>query len=182
MLKQQKRDLRRLQPLVSLILGNATLDPSSESFFTEAKRVSFVKVLIGAVGWRLNGLSELFCTYLDHAPHPYQQVRSVVGGVLNCAAQCVWVPGNASPLAAVAANLSNRSGAWAVVSGDADCVGDVPLVLDPRIKDAMDSLQEQMAAWRLLAKSAGKGPTNFSQAGKTRKSSLIQCSPGSKAQ
>jgi proteasome activator subunit 4 len=41
-----KRDLRRFQPLIHLILRNSKLDPTSESFFTESKKLSLVKGLI----------------------------------------------------------------------------------------------------------------------------------------
>ena len=77
-----------------------------------------------------------------------------------------------SAIDAVITNLGNRGGAYKQgIADDApDMIGDVPINLVGRAKDAMDDLIVKFAEWRVLTKDevgTDAGPSAFAQAGKT---------------
>ncbi|KAJ1565665.1 hypothetical protein HK096_000529, partial [Nowakowskiella sp. JEL0078] len=91
-----ERDLRRVFPLVNLIL-NSRLDPNSKSFFAEAKKLSLVRQILSAYSWRLNLLvanptdeNNLLISYFENIWHPYNQVRELIGGAIDQIATNVW--------------------------------------------------------------------------------------------
>lgn len=88
-----RRDPRRMEPLLSLIL-NTQLDINNQSFFEEARKQYFIREVLNSMSWRIRPLAtNLLDTYITNIRHPYKQVRDVIGDNLNEICQLQWVPG-----------------------------------------------------------------------------------------
>lgn len=165
--------MSRLQPLVRIILSEAQLNAESEFFFSEAKKLSLVKILLSSCGWRSFVFSKgLFVSYLGHINHHYQQVRELLGSNLNMCAQAQWHPSASDIWEIMRWNLSNKSGAYALLNASSpvpDLSGDIPLQLPEEWRVLMERLGDNLKVWKLEAKPVNLGPTNFGKAGKTRK-------------
>ncbi|KAJ3092428.1 hypothetical protein HK102_007439 [Quaeritorhiza haematococci] len=166
------RDPRRLYPLLKIIF-EAKLDPSSQSFFSEAKKVHFVYAIFSIFSWRLLSPTTLSSAsspksiiddvllpmYLSNLQHPYQQVRSVLASTLNEIAQIQWHPSASSYVEILAWNLQNHGGgmqllAPALSSGQrgqtnvVDYPGDGPTKPTANMQAFMEQVVSRIAGWR----------------------------------
>ncbi|KAJ3127281.1 hypothetical protein HK098_006555 [Nowakowskiella sp. JEL0407] len=89
------RDPRRSYPLVQLIL-NMKLDPESQGFFAETKKLTITRQLISTYSWRILPLvatsdkTSLVFTYFDNFSHNYHQVRELIGASISSILTNLW--------------------------------------------------------------------------------------------
>ncbi|KAI8818081.1 uncharacterized protein EV422DRAFT_538673 [Fimicolochytrium jonesii] len=102
-----QRDPSRHLPLITSLLSQ-TLDPTSQSFFTESKKLTTARMILTTYNWRIVSpsastsmvteshvtlplpLGELLKTYLAALGHPYEQVRQNLGANISAAVSAAW--------------------------------------------------------------------------------------------
>lgn len=159
----RSRDPRRLLPLVQGILA-LRLDPSSESFFNEAKKVQLRQALFANFSWRLGNPTRL--AILDESianlRNPYEKVRDSLGVSINDVLQSLWIPSFGSGLEAVAA-FANR--------GDMGTGGIFPEEPNPAALSRIEAVLSDLAKWRVEGEKLRAvnvtATTDYSKAGKT---------------
>ncbi|KAI8616672.1 hypothetical protein BC830DRAFT_1117031 [Chytriomyces sp. MP71] len=161
------RDPRRVLPLIQFVFS-WKIDSSSQSFFAESKKLSFTKVLIAQFKWRLFPLLlPLLTDLLGHVRHPYQQVRDLLGVLLNDATTLMWHPAANSVAEALAWNIRSQGGLHSEVYKNVDFKGVVPAQPHPAVKDAIESLYADMQEWRQMIRTTNVGPSDYGNASKT---------------
>ncbi|RCI01929.1 hypothetical protein CU098_000361, partial [Rhizopus stolonifer] len=132
-----RRDPRRIQPLIDLILSGE-LDPTSDAAFNESRKLLLVRSLTSSLQWRFEPLNaRLLPTYLDNIQHPYKQVREVIGVNMNELLQLEWIPSYSSVSHLLQANAAS------------DGVGNVPTTLTATQKERMDVMLARLDEWFL---------------------------------
>ncbi|CEP09555.1 hypothetical protein [Parasitella parasitica] len=133
-----RRDPRRIQPLIDLLLG-AQLDPTSDAAFSESRKILLVRQLAISLQWRFEPLNQrILPTYLSNIQHPYKQVREVIGVNINELLQLEWIPSYPSVRYLLEANALL-----------ADGVGNVPTKLNARQQERVAILSSRLDAWLL---------------------------------
>ncbi|KAI8644413.1 hypothetical protein BD408DRAFT_340596 [Parasitella parasitica] len=130
-----RRDPRRIQPLIDLLLG-VELDPASDAAFSESRKILLVRQLAISLQWRFMPLNQrVLPTYVKNIHHPYKQVREVIGVNINELLQLEWIPSFPSVQRLLEANAMT------------DGVGNVPTTLDDRQQERVASLNGRLDAW-----------------------------------
>jgi proteasome activator subunit 4 len=89
---QTKRDPRRSLPLLNMIL-NIQLDPHANSFFTDAKKIYFLRTILSLFHWRLAPIApDIWQRLLPFLSNPFQQVRDLLGSCCNRLWQISSIP------------------------------------------------------------------------------------------
>ncbi|KAJ3032072.1 UNVERIFIED_CONTAM: hypothetical protein HDU68_006845 [Siphonaria sp. JEL0065] len=140
------RDPRRVLPLIHFVF-NWKLDPSAQSFFTESKKLTFLKIVVSNFKWRLLPLyPALLAELLSQVRHPYQQVRDVLGVLIDEVMQLLWHPS------------ANSSGDFKAV---------VPVMPHESVNGLVEKLFEDMQVWRGVERVNNIGPSDYGNASKT---------------
>ncbi|KAI9007626.1 hypothetical protein DFJ74DRAFT_365690 [Hyaloraphidium curvatum] len=135
----RNRDPRRLLPLIDGILS-LRLDPNSESFFNETKKVELIQIVFEGYCWRLrSGVLPILDSLLANVRNPYEKVREMIGLTVNDVLQSVWSPSFASAAAAVEAFAAR---------GDGGTGGIFPTDPDAEVMKRLEPLLRDMAKWR----------------------------------
>lgn len=154
-----RRDPRRVQPLIDLVL-DAELDPTSDAAFNESRKLLLVRAVVVRLGWRFEPLvKRVLPTYLQNVQHPYKQVREVIGVNINELLQLEWIPSFPSVECLLEANAQT------------DGVGNVPTTLNSVQLERVNSLIQCLDAWfvEMNAASAANGSSDYAHASKTSK-------------
>ena len=150
----RKRDPRRLHSLVSWILSNSILDPTSHSYFSESRKVLLINILFSSFGLLTNVRLQITQHYLTNINHPYQLVRSNIGGALAILCETDWYFGikDFSNVLSISQNENNSI-----------CI---PLSYKPEITKLINATFAKISIWKVEAKSAQPGnSTDYSNAG-----------------
>ncbi|KAI9254007.1 hypothetical protein BY458DRAFT_521472 [Sporodiniella umbellata] len=130
-----RRDPRRLDPLISILLSSE-LDPTSDAAFNEARKLLLVRAAIVKLQWRyLPLIPQLLPSYLNNLNHPYKQVREVIGGNIYELLQYDWVPSYPSIDLLLKANAAS------------DGVGNVPIDLNPQQQSFVQEIIHKLDTW-----------------------------------
>ncbi|KAI8387347.1 hypothetical protein BD560DRAFT_321031 [Blakeslea trispora] len=130
-----RRDPRRIQPLIDLILADE-LDSTSDAAFNESRKLLLVRSLTSSLQWRFKPIAQtLLPTYLSNLQHPYKQVREVIGVNINELLQLEWVPSYASVPRLLESNATS------------DGVGNVPTTLNDAQKERIDHTISNLDRW-----------------------------------
>ena len=87
-----RRDPRRVLPLVRLVCDDK-LDQWSASFFPETKKLFLMHSMMLSSSARLRNINtDLLVSYAASIRNPYQQVRDLLGTVINEALKMQWMP------------------------------------------------------------------------------------------
>ncbi|KAJ3061239.1 hypothetical protein HDU98_002852 [Podochytrium sp. JEL0797] len=162
------RDPRRVLPIIQFIF-NWKLDPTAQSFFTESKKLTLLKVTISSFKWRLASLypallSELF----THLRNPYQQVRDILGVVIDKVMQCLWHPSADSVTQVVEWNIKSRGGLAAdVFEAGGKYKGVIPVVPDAAVAGLVETLFRNLDVWREVPRTSNVGPSDYGNASKS---------------
>jgi proteasome activator subunit 4 len=154
-----RRDPRRVQPLIDLILSSE-LDPTSDAAFSESRKLLLVRAVVVRLGWRFEPLvKKVLPTYLQNIQHPYKQVREVIGVNINELLQLEWIPSFVSVDRLLEANAQT------------DGVGNVPTTLNATQEERINTLIQHLDAWfiEMNASSATNGSSDYAHASKTSK-------------
>lgn len=154
-----RRDPRRIQPLIDLLLQDE-LDPTSDAAFNESRKLLLVRQLGISLQWRFEPLIQrILPTYLDNIQHPYKQVREVIGVNINQLLQLEWIPSFPSVQKLLQANAMT------------DGVGNVPTTLTERQQQRIHVLNNRLDAWlvEMHQNSASilSGSSDYAHASKT---------------
>ncbi|KAI7908029.1 uncharacterized protein BX663DRAFT_425475 [Cokeromyces recurvatus] len=153
-----RRDPRRIQPLIDLIL-EAELDPTSYAAFNEARKLLLVRALIVSLKWKFKPLiCKILPTYINNIQHPYKQVREVIGVNINELLQLEWVPSYPS--------VHNLLKANSIIDG----VGNVPTTLNAEQSERMKVVVQHLDNWLTEMTTSGdimSSTTNYAHASKT---------------
>ncbi|KAJ3037851.1 hypothetical protein HDV00_001266 [Rhizophlyctis rosea] len=154
------RDPRRVFPIVQMVL-DAPLDPHSQSFFAESKKLALKRALLGIFSWRLLPLtSDLLRSYMAAINHPYQQVREALGGNINEILQLQWHPSARNVSESIRRSIENARAA-------PENVGEVPIEPTQEIQALLSDLTRQLQAWMADRPTTNVGGTDYGNAGKT---------------
>ncbi|RCH96123.1 hypothetical protein CU098_001947, partial [Rhizopus stolonifer] len=130
-----RRDPRRLEPLVNILLSSE-LDPTSDAAFNEARKLLLIRAVIIKLQWRcLPLLPRLLPSYLSNIHHPYKQVREVIGGNIYELLQLEWVPSHSSVDRLLEINALT------------DGVGNVPTELNPEQQERVKNIIQSLDVW-----------------------------------
>jgi proteasome activator subunit 4 len=131
-----RRDPRRIQPLIDLVL-EAELDPTSDAAFNESRKLLLSRTLVVKLQWRFNPwIEKILPSYLGNIQHPYKQVREVIGGNIDELVQIEWIPSVTSVQNLLKANAST------------DGVGNVPTQPTiPAQKERIEYIRKQLEMW-----------------------------------
>ncbi|KAI9335160.1 hypothetical protein BDR26DRAFT_936675 [Obelidium mucronatum] len=161
------RDPRRVLPIIRFVF-NWKLDPVAQSFFTEAKKLTLIKIVVSCFKWRLLPLyPPLLAELVSQIRHPYQQVRDVLGVVIDMIMQLLWHP---------SANSVEEIIQWSIFSGGSlhpdiysanSFNGVVPVVLHESVKLVVENLFIDMKKWRAIERVNKIGPSDYGNASKT---------------
>ncbi|KAJ3416755.1 hypothetical protein HDV05_000129 [Chytridiales sp. JEL 0842] len=159
------RDPRRIMPVVQLIFSNK-LDPTSQSFFSESKKLYFMKVLLSAFSWRLHSLLiPQLRMFLACIRNPYKQVRETLGSTISEVVQLLWYP-STSLLESIGNSI--RSEGSLKLSSEVHCMpGVVPLLLVPEVDGLIKKVLVDMEEWRAVQRESNIIPTDYCHASKT---------------
>ncbi|KAI9193627.1 uncharacterized protein BJ171DRAFT_249708 [Polychytrium aggregatum] len=148
------RDPRRLRPILDCVFG-AVFDPTSQSFFTEAKKLFFVRTVLATIHWRaLPHVPALMRSYMGHLDNPYKQVRELLGANINEITQIMWRPGTQNVDALLAWNVQHPMDFTSIgLCGFDGQRHAVWAQMDVLVKDAIEQLR------RLRAEQAKGDPT-----------------------
>lgn len=154
-----RRDPRRIQPLIDLLL-QAELDPTSDAAFSESRKLLLVRQLVVSLQWRFEPLNQrILPTYFNNIQHPYKQVREVIGVNINELLQLEWIPSFPSVQKLLKANAMT------------DGVGNVPTILNERQQGRTNDLNSRLDAWLIEmtqnSTSALSGSSDYAHASKT---------------
>ncbi|KAL9538165.1 hypothetical protein MBANPS3_011145 [Mucor bainieri] len=156
-----RRDPRRIQPLIDLLL-QAELDPTSDAAFNESRKLLLVRQVCVSLQWRFEPLiHRILPTYLDNIQHPYKQVREVIAVNINQLLQLEWIPSFPSVQRLLQANAMT------------DGVGNVPTTLTQgqQQQQRVDALNSRLDAWlaEMHRNSAStlSGSSDYAHASKT---------------
>ncbi|OAD04967.1 hypothetical protein MUCCIDRAFT_139775 [Mucor lusitanicus CBS 277.49] len=154
-----RRDPRRIQPLIDLLL-EAELDPTSDAAFNESRKLLLVRQVGVSLQWRFEPLIDrILPTYLNNIQHPYKQVREVIGVNINQLLQLEWIPSFPSVQRLLEANAMT------------DGVGNVPTTLTEKQQHRVDVLNSRLDAWlaEVQQNSASilSGSSDYAHASKT---------------
>ncbi|KAG2196811.1 hypothetical protein INT47_002738 [Mucor saturninus] len=153
-----RRDPRRIQPLMNLIL-EAELDPTSDAAFNESRKLLLVRALVVTLQWRFEPLiQKVLPTYFSNIQHPYKQVREVIGVNINELLQLEWIPSFPSVQNLLVSNAMT------------DGVGNVPTTLTPIQADRIESVIYKLDIWlQEMNKdnTAPSGSSDYAHASKT---------------
>ncbi|KAI8988823.1 hypothetical protein BDB01DRAFT_842338 [Pilobolus umbonatus] len=131
-----KRDPRRIQPLIDIII-KAEMDPTSDAAFTESRKLLLVRALIVSIQWKFQPYNaQLLPIYFDHLQHPYKQFREVIGGNINELLQIEWIPAYPSVEVLLKQNAVS------------DGVGNVPNELTPTQAIQVNHILHKLDVWR----------------------------------
>lgn len=153
----QRRDPRRIQPLIDLILKEE-LDPTSDAAFNESRKLLLVRALIVPLQWRFEPLIErILPTYLNNIQHPYKQVREVIGVNMNELLQLEWIPSYPSVSRLLEENAKT------------DGVNNVPTTLGAKQEERVNVMINRLDAWfvEMVQSNATNGSSNFAHASKS---------------
>lgn len=153
----QRRDPRRIQPLITLIL-EAKMDPTSDAAFNESRKLVLARTVMVCLQWRFQPLIErILPMYLNHIQHPYKQVREILGFNINELLQLEWTPSypSVSELLAINAKI--------------DGVGNIPTTLTPRQEERTQVLLHKLDGWleEMNQSNATSGSSDYAHASKT---------------
>ncbi|KAI8373532.1 hypothetical protein EDC96DRAFT_498664 [Choanephora cucurbitarum] len=130
-----RRDPRRIQPLIDVILADE-LDSSSDAAFNESRKLLLARSLTSSLQWRFKPMAQhLLPTYFDNLQHPYKQVREVIGVNINELLQLEWVPSHSSVAHLLKANAVS------------DGVGNVPTVANDVQRARIDQIIVRLDCW-----------------------------------
>ncbi|KAJ3398810.1 hypothetical protein HDU80_008541 [Chytriomyces hyalinus] len=166
------RDPRRVLPIIDMIF-KWKLDPTSQSFFMESKKLTFMKVIVSHFKWRVSAyfptlLQDLFSV----VRHPYQQVRDVLGVLLNEITQLLWTPSANNVSDVLLWNVQSQGGHRVdVYSANSNFKGVVPVEPHTISKPLFEKLFADMQQWRQVVRTNNVGPSDYGNASKT----LLAC-------
>lgn len=156
----QRRDPRRIQPLMTLIL-EAEMDPTSDAAFNESRKLVLARTLMVCLQWRFHPLIErMLSMYLNNIQHPYKQVREILGFNINELLQLEWVPSYPSVPQLLAENAK------------IDGVGNVPTALTPHQAERTQVILNKLDRWleemnQSNAVTSNSGSSDYAHASKT---------------
>lgn len=155
-----RRDPRRIQPLMDLIL-ESELDPTSDAAFNESRKLLLARALMVSLQWRFEPLNnKILPTYFNNLQHPYKQVREVIGVNMNELLQLEWIPSYPSVKHLLAQHQLT------------DGVGNVPTTLNPAQQERMQVVLSNLDRWyEEMTRSTTiiSGSSDYAHASKTSK-------------
>ncbi|KAI8805465.1 hypothetical protein BJ742DRAFT_820531 [Cladochytrium replicatum] len=141
------RDPRRVMPLVKLVMRISVLDPTAQSFFAEAKKLLNQRTLFSVLSWRLEPfIRPILEEHLELLPHPYKQVRELLGSSISLMFQELYVPGCGSV---------TEVAIWSMLqsTGD-DCTKGIPVKVPespgvrPWVPELLDNVVQKLLKWK----------------------------------
>ncbi|KAJ3196227.1 hypothetical protein HK101_009690 [Irineochytrium annulatum] len=170
------RDPRRYLPILQIIL-NWKMDPTSQSFFTETKKLLLVRLVYTLTNWRLNRqIIPILKAMVENARNPYKQTRETMGAVMDEIIQHRFYPSADSVSVMVGWNL--RAGFGVKVPLENPLPGMLPLSPDPELRVILDGFFASIAAWRVQVDAENK---DYASACKTGKALYLGQRPGAAA-
>ena len=122
------------------VVFGATFEPSSDAAFAEARKLLLARAMISELGWRgMPMVDGLLDTYFGHLAHPYKQVRECLGSNINEILQFHWAPSMLNVQKAIEHNQQAALGG----------VGNVPMSLDNRTQELLDTAVQQLDQWQV---------------------------------
>jgi proteasome activator subunit 4 len=159
-----RRDPRRIQPLMDLIL-ESELDPTSDAAFSESRKLLLARALMITLQWRFEPLNQrILPTYFNNIQHPYKQVREVIGVNINELLQLGWIPSHPSVKHLIEYNNLT------------DGVGNVRTALDPAQSQRVEVVLHSLDRWldeMVKSNTTVSGSSDYAHASKTGKNYYI---------
>ncbi|KAJ3008563.1 UNVERIFIED_CONTAM: hypothetical protein HDU68_003042 [Siphonaria sp. JEL0065] len=161
------RDPRRLLPLIEFVF-NWKLDPLAQSFFTESKKLTLLKIVVSNLKWRLLPLYPgLLAELFSQVRHPYQQVRDVLGVLIDEVMQLLWHPSADSVEEMIQWNIQSHGGLHPNAYKSSDFKAVVPVVPHESVRFLVGKLFEDMQVWRGIERVNNVGPSDYGNSSKT---------------
>ncbi|ORY39104.1 hypothetical protein BCR33DRAFT_662528, partial [Rhizoclosmatium globosum] len=161
------RDPRRVLPLIQFVFS-WKLDPSAQSFFTESKKLTLLKIVVSSFKWRLLPLyPALLAELFSQVRHPYQQVRDVLGVLIDEVLQLLWYPAANSIGQVIQWNAVSHGGLHPSAYAGSGFNAVIPATPHPIVKPLADQLFADMDAWRKIERASNVAPSDYGNASKT---------------